>query len=1057
MKKKILTFIFVALFFFLVGCGSEEVKYTVTFNTNGGSNIGSQEVKENSTVTKPADPTKEGYIFSGWYLDEEEYNFNDKVTQDITLNAKWENLTYNVTFKYNNGESDKVVKVNANQSVSKPIDPEYTGHKFSGWFYNDDEFDFSQKITKDITLEAKWDQTINIYDSVGSWIGTEIIDGEEYIYKLTINNSLTGSITCVSKNSNINSPLKSVSADGMKLVIKFYDNSNEKTLELSLKDGLMNGNGIMKEEMSFRPANKYSVTYKYHNGTTSEELVEEYSKFNEIKVSALQDDLIFIGWFDKDGAEYTKESLVTSNLEVESVVYTNGLIFEENEVNYYYGSQVKVTIPSYYDGYKITTIAKETFKKSNIEEVIIPSTVEVIEESAFMECYFLETVQIKGTVNKLSNSAFRECYSLKNINLNEGLEIIDEYAFYGCINLVNVVLPESLKSIGSLAFALTYIETITFPKNIESIGSYAFHACDNLKEAFFTSYIPCDISTTIFTYIGEDDNIYYSDFPIWVPNGIDEEKPFLEYRKHVYLRDYASSIYPIKHRGETGYIVEDKSLLGYIKTADEGAFTYIDVPEGIEKIEDFAFYGNVLIEEVYMPEGFKVIGKYAFYNCTSVQYLYIPSTLEEIDDYSFTGFFVGNNISRLYLPEGFKRIGEGAFMSSFNLKIVEIPSTIEYIGYLAFGVMTSLERMYFKGDTPPEVGTYVNNVEEPSTEMFEIMNASNAIIYVPYGFNDNGEKIVDIYHNAPGFMNFAKYIKAKPEGPEVGHYGDGELFIDLDGCDTATIYTIVESAEDTSDFGGSKYEYKKENGTYKVNGFRIEMSFPTYGEIVGVYANRTLAFTYNGVNYKLVEPKKYYDNYNWTNFMLYETVENEGKGTFDMYGSFLTPFEWKIENDVFKIQIDGNNKLPEHSDYIGIKEYTGTYNKTTDSFSVSFMMNDYEPLMEYNATYAPIYYATGEVTKLYGKYVSYHETNKEYAMYTLVSYGNGVVDVYIGEALYSNCTYEVNDDTITIDLQSLILTLTIDKDGNLSGDFMGLPANFIYVDELLDSTKMPTD
>lgn len=67
-------------------------KYTITFNTNGGNEIVSAEVENGQTVAKPDDPTKSGYTFAGWYSDEAlttAYDFNDEVTGDITLYAKW--------------------------------------------------------------------------------------------------------------------------------------------------------------------------------------------------------------------------------------------------------------------------------------------------------------------------------------------------------------------------------------------------------------------------------------------------------------------------------------------------------------------------------------------------------------------------------------------------------------------------------------------------------------------------------------------------------------------------------------------------------------------------------------------------------------------------------------------------------------------------------------------------------------------------------------------------------------------------------------------------------
>lgn len=68
------------------------IAYTVTFNTNGGTVIPSQSINNGSKAIVPTNPTKEGYVFAGWYIDENctiEYNFNTPVTNNITLYAKW--------------------------------------------------------------------------------------------------------------------------------------------------------------------------------------------------------------------------------------------------------------------------------------------------------------------------------------------------------------------------------------------------------------------------------------------------------------------------------------------------------------------------------------------------------------------------------------------------------------------------------------------------------------------------------------------------------------------------------------------------------------------------------------------------------------------------------------------------------------------------------------------------------------------------------------------------------------------------------------------------------
>ena len=67
--------------------------YTVTFDSNGGSKIRSKRVGENGNVIKPNNPTREGCTFLGWYYNDEEFDFNTKITSDITLTAKWEEIT----------------------------------------------------------------------------------------------------------------------------------------------------------------------------------------------------------------------------------------------------------------------------------------------------------------------------------------------------------------------------------------------------------------------------------------------------------------------------------------------------------------------------------------------------------------------------------------------------------------------------------------------------------------------------------------------------------------------------------------------------------------------------------------------------------------------------------------------------------------------------------------------------------------------------------------------------------------------------------------------------
>ena len=77
-----------------------EGTFTVTFNSNGGSEVVAQSIYEGMTAFRPADPTREGFVFENWYSDEaltQVYDFNTPVTGNLTLYAKWNTLAVEIT------------------------------------------------------------------------------------------------------------------------------------------------------------------------------------------------------------------------------------------------------------------------------------------------------------------------------------------------------------------------------------------------------------------------------------------------------------------------------------------------------------------------------------------------------------------------------------------------------------------------------------------------------------------------------------------------------------------------------------------------------------------------------------------------------------------------------------------------------------------------------------------------------------------------------------------------------------------------------------------------
>ena len=70
----------------------KSVSHTITFYANNGSDVNVQTVDHNAIAARPADPARSGYVFGGWYVNEEltsEYTFTTPVTSEITLYAKW--------------------------------------------------------------------------------------------------------------------------------------------------------------------------------------------------------------------------------------------------------------------------------------------------------------------------------------------------------------------------------------------------------------------------------------------------------------------------------------------------------------------------------------------------------------------------------------------------------------------------------------------------------------------------------------------------------------------------------------------------------------------------------------------------------------------------------------------------------------------------------------------------------------------------------------------------------------------------------------------------------
>ena len=91
---KLIVLVLILIFLIILTCHKIKTSkhFTITFDTLGGTTVKEEKVKYGEKAYYPADPTREGYEFVGWYLGEKEFNFENKITKKLTLTAKWKKI-----------------------------------------------------------------------------------------------------------------------------------------------------------------------------------------------------------------------------------------------------------------------------------------------------------------------------------------------------------------------------------------------------------------------------------------------------------------------------------------------------------------------------------------------------------------------------------------------------------------------------------------------------------------------------------------------------------------------------------------------------------------------------------------------------------------------------------------------------------------------------------------------------------------------------------------------------------------------------------------------------
>ena len=148
----------------------------------------------------------------------------------------------------------------------------------------------------------------------------------------------------------------------------------------------------------------------------------------------------------------------------------------------YTGYDEDVKVPEQLKGLTVKTLY-QTFSDSNIlETVVLPDTLEIIDNMAFWKCINLKSVEIPEGVTTLGRCSFGGCSTLEKIEFPETLETVDDMVFIGCSGLTELKFGKNLKTIGSQAFtACVKLQKVSVPRGTV-IAEDAFDQCPGLSD-----------------------------------------------------------------------------------------------------------------------------------------------------------------------------------------------------------------------------------------------------------------------------------------------------------------------------------------------------------------------------------------------------------------------------------------------------------------------------------------------------------------------------------------------------------------------------------------------
>ena len=375
----------------------------------------------------------------------------------------------------------------------------------------------------------------------------------------------------------------------------------------------------------------------------------------------------------------------------------------------------EIVIPS-----SVTSIGNSAFSDcSSLSEVVIPSSVTRIGDSVFWYCRTLSDIVIPSSVTRIGDSAFFYCSSLSNIVIPSSVTSIGDSAFFYCSSLSEVVIPSSVTSIGDSAFSnCSSLSEVVIPSSVTSIGDSAFSNCSSLSEVVIPSSVTsigvgafsnCDSLSKIVipssvTRIGNYAFLNCRSLSdIVVPSSVTSigDGAFVgcSSLKYISIPKSVICLYGNPFADWDGklkclspnFIFEDDVLFNKDKSKiisfrNQNIESYV-IPSSVTSIGDSTFRSCCSLSDIIIPSSVTRIGNYAFLNCRSLSEVVVPSSVTSIGKNAFEGC---SSLSEIVIPSSVTSIDEWAFEGCSSLSKIVIPSSVTSIGDCAFFYCRSL-------------------------------------------------------------------------------------------------------------------------------------------------------------------------------------------------------------------------------------------------------------------------------------------------------------------------------------------------------------------------------